>query len=435
MQRLEIKLLGPVSECNIEIRDYLVFTGAQASGKSTIAKSIFFFNNIKNLLIQLIRRMNLMKDEETIELSLGLRLKREIRSNFLQIFGTTLAMDPQMSMTYTYENGETITLYLTDNQYQKNFAEVKISQGMWRNILALERSVNSGLYSDPAEIKHVIESKVFCNDYEIVYIPAGRSLMTLLSSQINYFYSTLDDVQKRSIDYCTQNYLERILRMKTFFTDGYTQLIHETKTTTDIKINLDALGLAADLAFRILKGEYKNISGDERLQISDKRYVKINYASSGQQESVWILNVLFYYLLNKIKAHFIIEEPESHLFPDAQKLIVEFITLVKNQNNMVTMTTHSPYVLGSINNLLYAEKISDEENQSEVDRIIPKILWLKYDSMGAYFLEHGRLTDMRNDEFMDIDHDVIDGASQTINSAYEEMVEIDLKKGKAYDTQ
>ncbi|MBR7046700.1 MAG: hypothetical protein IKI23_13790 [Lachnospiraceae bacterium] len=82
MQRLEIRLLGPVSECNIEIRDYLVFTGAQASGKSTIAKSIFFFNNIKNLLIQLIRRMNLMKDEETIELSLGLRLKREIRSNF-----------------------------------------------------------------------------------------------------------------------------------------------------------------------------------------------------------------------------------------------------------------------------------------------------------------------------------------------------------------
>lgn len=46
MQRLEIRLLGPVSECNIEIRDYLVFTGAQASGKSTIAKSIFFFNGV-----------------------------------------------------------------------------------------------------------------------------------------------------------------------------------------------------------------------------------------------------------------------------------------------------------------------------------------------------------------------------------------------------
>ena len=430
MQRLEIRLLGPVSECNIEIRDYLVFTGAQASGKSTIAKSIFFFNNIKNLLIQLIRRMNLMKDEETIELSLGLRLKREIRSNFLQIFGTTLAMDPRMSMTYTYENGETITLFLTDNQYQKNFAEVKISQGMWGNILDLERSVKNGRYSDPAEIKYVIERKVFCNDYEIVYIPAGRSLMTLLSSQINYFYSTLDDVQKRSIDYCTQNYLERILRMKPFFTDGYTQLIHETKTITDRKIHLDALYMAAELASLILKGEYRNISGEERLQISDKRYIKINYASSGQQESVWILNVLFYYLLNNIKAHFIIEEPESHLFPDAQKLMVEFITLAKNQNNPVTITTHSPYVLGSINNLLYAEKISDKENQSEVDRIIPKILWLKYDSMGAYFLENGRLTDIRSDEFMDIDHDVIDGASQTINLAYEEMVEIDLKKRK-----
>ena len=428
MQRLEIRHFGPVSKCNIEIRDYLVFTGTQASGKSTVAKSVFFFNNIKNVLFQLIRRLNLKNNEETIELSLGERLKREIRSNFLQIFGTTMAMDPHMSIRYTYENGETITLYLKDTPSQKNFAEVKVSGGLWQVIRDLEQSIKSESYSDVSEYKRVIEREVFCNDYEIVYIPAGRSLMTLLSSQINYFYSTLDDIQKRSIDYCTQNYLERIMRMKPFFTDGYAQLIDETKTTTDRKINVDALSMAADLSRRILKGEYKNISGEERLQISDNRYVKINYASSGQQESVWILNVLFYYLLNNVKSHFIIEEPESHLFPDAQKLIVELITMAKNQNNLVTITTHSPYVLGSINNLLYANKISNQENRSVVEKVIPRILWLKYDSMGAYFLENGKLIDIRNSEYMDIDHDVIDGASRTINSDYEQMVEINLKK-------
>ena len=63
------------------------------------------------------------------------------------------------------------------------------------------------------------------------------------------------------------------------------------------------------------------MNGEERLQVSEDRYVKINFASSGQKEAVWILNVVFYYLLNNKKTFFIIEEPESHLFPDAQKLM------------------------------------------------------------------------------------------------------------------
>lgn len=72
-----------------------------------------------------------------------------------------------------------------------------------------------------------------------------------------------------------------------------------------------------------------NRDGEERLQLENGKYVRINFASSGQQEVVWILNVLFYYLLNNKKIYFIIEEPESHLFPNAQKLIAEFIALVQ----------------------------------------------------------------------------------------------------------
>lgn len=67
---------------------------------------------------------------------------------------------------------------------------------------------------------------------------------------------------------------------------------------TDIKINKENLKQCADLMKQILHGEYRNVDGEERLQVSQDRYVKINFASSGQQEAVWILNVVFYYLLN-----------------------------------------------------------------------------------------------------------------------------------------
>ena len=48
MERIVINKLGPIGHCDVEINDFMVFTGPQASGKSTIAKSIFFFKNIKN---------------------------------------------------------------------------------------------------------------------------------------------------------------------------------------------------------------------------------------------------------------------------------------------------------------------------------------------------------------------------------------------------
>ena len=50
MERIVIDKLGPVKHCDLKINDFMVFTGPQASGKSTIAKSIFFFKDIKNIL-------------------------------------------------------------------------------------------------------------------------------------------------------------------------------------------------------------------------------------------------------------------------------------------------------------------------------------------------------------------------------------------------
>lgn len=41
MQRIEINHLGPIQHCEMNIDDFIVCTGAQASGKSTLAKSVY----------------------------------------------------------------------------------------------------------------------------------------------------------------------------------------------------------------------------------------------------------------------------------------------------------------------------------------------------------------------------------------------------------
>lgn len=426
MERLSIKKLGPIEECEIEINEFMILTGPQASGKSTVSKCVFFFENLKGLLTGLIQKSLIATDQSTMEITLYNRFIREIRNNFLQIFGTTWAMDPDMTISYVYGNEEVVSISLTQRDEINNFAYIEISRGLRDGIFALEKKYlkSTDVVLSLNEIKKDVYRNLFCNEREIVYIPAGRSLITLLSSQINYLYSTMDDQQKRSLDYCTQNYLERILQIKPFFRESLSQLILNELMTTDRRFDQSVLRLAADISRKILKGEYRSIDGEERLQISAEKYIKINYSSSGQQEAVWILNVLFYYMLNGKKVQFIIEEPESHLYPDAQKLMTDYIALVAASGNRILMTTHSPYVLGSVNNLLYARHISTKVDTKKLEGLCDPHLWLDFHSMQAFHVQNGILRDCTDSVFENIENDVIDGASDDINNQFEKMVDL-----------
>lgn len=426
MERLSIKKLGPIEECEIEINEFIILTGPQASGKSTVSKCVFFFENLKGLLTGLIQKSLIATDQSVREITLYNRFIREIRNNFLQIFGTTWAMDPDMTISYVYGNKEVVAISLTQSDEINNFAYIEISRGLRDGIFALEKKYlkSADVVLSLNEIKKDVYRNLFCNEREIVYIPAGRSLITLLSSQINYLYSTMDDQQKRSLDYCTQNYLERILQIKPFFRESLSQLILNELMTTDRRFDQSVLRLAADISRKILKGEYRSIDGEERLQISAEKYIKINYSSSGQQEAVWILNVLFYYMLNGKKVQFIIEEPESHLYPDAQKLMTDYIALVASSGNRILMTTHSPYVLGSVNNLLYARHISTKVDEKKLEELCDPHLWLDFHSMQAFHVQNGILRDCTDSVFENIENDVIDGASDDINNQFEKMVDL-----------
>ena len=425
MKKIIIHQLGPISHCELEMNHFMVFTGPQASGKSTVAKSIFFFKNIKNLLFTQLRKQYFLKDmidKETVSLSAVGRIFKEIRSNFLQIFGSTWHMEHSMYLQYYYSESTFIKISLYDGgALSPNYIWIETSEDL-KTFLSRQDQDKIMDSEDFLTLKEEINA-LFHDNAETVYVPAGRSMITLLSTQLNYIYSSMDDAQKRNLDYCTQNYLERILQIKPEFSHSIAQMINNTIGLTDIKLDKPLIFAAGELMREILKGEYRYVNGEERLQVSEDRYVKINFSSSGQQEAVWILNVLFYYLLNNKKAYFIIEEPESHLFPNAQKLIMEFIALVQSQNrNQIFITTHSPYILGTINNLLYANKISNKVPQAELGKIISRDKWLDFKNVSAFFIHNGEAEECVDKEFEAIENEVIDGASEDINADFEKMV-------------
>ncbi len=428
MQVLKIHKLGPIEDCELKINDTMVLTGKQASGKSTIAKSIFFFKNIRKLLELQMKKILLPGNGEKI--TLKNRLIKAVRVNFLQIFGSTWCMDKEMSLEYTFSKDISVKVSLKDDEMNPNYIWIGFSEALTEKLDKLNETYLDDVFSDEVFSTTDVHDKVceiFSDTMDVVYIPAGRSMLTLFSNQLNYIYSVMDDEQKRELDYCTQNYLETILKMKSFFSKDIKKMIYEAVHLTGTKANQKVLQKAYSVITDILQGEYKYIDGEERLQISEGRYVKINFASSGQQEAVWILNVLFYHLLNNKKTYFIIEEPESHLFPDAQKKIIEFISLVQKEQNQVLITTHSPYVLGTMNNLLYANEVFLETGDIDVKSIVDENYFMQYEMFSGYYVESGKIQNCMDDEFRQIKNEVIDGASCDINNDYDALVAIKYK--------
>ena len=423
MQRLIIKNFGPIKNCDIDVKDFLVLTGPQASGKSTVAKSVFFFNYLKDILFQYVIKTNQRKSLYETR-SLKESFVFEVRNAFVQSFGENVG-NTDTSIKYIYDNGRFVEVTFNESNAGELIVVPKLDNELLKAIDMLDDEIKENGIKNADDIKRIIYSDIFKNDMEILYIPAGRSLLTLLSAQIGYLYSVMDDRQKSTMDYCTQNYLERVLQIKSYFDRGPSQLLKK-ELNNNGNIDEAILKMAIVKMEEILKGEYKNSDGEELLKLSDNEFIKLNYASSGQQEAVWITNMLFYYMLGNMKTYFIIEEPESHLFPEAQKAITELISIAKNDKNKVLITTHSPYILGSINNLLYADKIGKSKNKEMVEELVSPHMWLSHSVMGAYYLENGMLENILDEEYQDINHDVIDGVSSVINETYEKLTDLNL---------
>lgn len=128
----------------------------------------------------------------------------------------------------------------------------------------------------------------------------------------------------------------------------------------------------------------------------------------------------FNIILENKKSFVIVEEPEAHLFPIAQKDVISLISLMLNlTDSKAIITTHSPYILTSLNILLYSDKV---ERNLKVKRsaVIDKSVRINYNMFGAYKFESGinessNMENLLDEESHMIGTDYIDYVSSITN--------------------
>lgn len=169
---------------------------------------------------------------------------------------------------------------------------------------------------------------------------------------------------------------------------------------------------------KILKADYVNDSDGEKFYFDEHHWVKLMYGSSGQQEALWILMLTLIIILENRRAFVVIEEPEAHLFPIAQKDMISLIALMVNAtDSQVIITTHSPYILTSSNILLYSEKV-ENNYRGEEKPVIPRSIRLSYHKFAAYKVENAAdsLTSLMDENSHMISTDYIDKVSEITNN-------------------
>ena len=122
-----------------------------------------------------------------------------------------------------------------------------------------------------------------------------------------------------------------------------------------------------------------------------------------------------------------IEEPELSLWPEMQmELMQRMVEICIGNGDMgIMFTTHSPYILSTINNLIYAYQVGENSSVAEaVNEIIPRKYWLNPQNVAVFMINQGQIKDIMDAELRQIQSEYIDSASDIINEKYDQIFNI-----------
>jgi len=127
----------------------------------------------------------------------------------------------------------------------------------------------------------------------------------------------------------------------------------------------------------------------------------------------------------------IVEEPEQNLFPTAQRNVLYDLFSAYNDKdeNLLIITTHSPYMIDYTSLAVKAASIktSDKQLESELENIVPKSSRLEGNKVCVYQIRNGKITALEKYENMPSDDNFLNKELSETNDLFGQLLEIEDK--------
>ncbi|OUT10434.1 hypothetical protein B9N62_10060 [Campylobacter concisus] len=388
MQKVIIQKLGPINYCEITIKPFTIFIGDSGTGKSIILRTI-------SLLKWIYKKMQykaILKHSKTKTDALRFRLDGLLKNSMLEDFFTK---DTYVELL---ENDVSI-IVIKNGKLTPKYKNIK------KNSLAIGKIL-------------------FLNDIrsslpEILSSPSGK--------RARFSYYTSDMIE---------NFYKSFYHFKKYDLDTIDLSISSKKRVAYDQIYVTRKG--SEIKFENASSGEKNLSIIELICSYFAEHYDFANSFSNTLTGLIVNGAVFEnlgrlqdYLKNNEKQSFMdifIEEPEANLFPEKQKRIAYYLASLQKTKNApeLILSTHSPYILTSVNNLLYASELvkQDQSLKEKVTEIIDDKFLLDAENCSAYLIEGGVAKSIIDKETNLINADELDSVSGSIMQDFERLMEL-----------
>lgn len=438
-EKLILKNFGPIKNAEIDVKDMMVFIGAQSSGKSTLAKLITIFSDFN---FRQGHNTTLKKELEKYNLS------SFIKSNtYISFESSFFKYKYQKSSENKIDYNRILNVFLdlerdTKTEIDSDLKSIRTILGIMINVIlrdgksdVLLREIQKdnyfGIIENPERLineeddfklfadnilrcynkrisinelrelaRQVVRVFSFIRPMDSMYIPSERIILPLIVGNIG-----------------------GLINNKINFPQYILYAVQEFEKSL-IKIDSLPLSIIGDL-------RYKRSNNQSFIYHNKNQKVFLTEASSGVQSVLPIMLLIESSIIkdNYINLNYVVEEPEINLYPEAQYELTKYLvescleTEHKVQSKNLILTTHSPYILASINNLLLAYK-KGTSNPIQTKEIIPEKSWINPKNFNAYEVKNGKVKRIFNKKTKLIDDNIIDEVSDIIMDDFKKIATI-----------
>lgn len=382
MPKITIKNVGPIKDVSLDLNQITMLIGEQSTGKSTIAKIISYCLWYQK---RLATEYFLQKQRENYEV-LGGEFKNRLE-HFHRMAGymneESFISFESPSGSFKYNNKK---LIITNEENLSNYQRSKILY------IPAERSLLSIPEVADRDLPEINIRSFLFDLLDASKNYTKQSSLKLLDLKMHYFYEDKKHFLKgnksdiSSYDVLLSNASSGLQALTPLIiaVDNLFEVVAQGKQNsisfTD-KENIDVL--YRNIMQEMLKkyGMETILKAIEKAVVTNKKSKKnlpMNVVIETYQNIITIKNL-----------QLIIEEPELSLFPSTQKNFMYYLLRkfsgANNRENRLILTTHSPYMLYSLNNCMLSGLV---ESKMERGTDIPTVDPAKVD---IYQVEDGKV--------------------------------------------
>jgi hypothetical protein len=426
VRTLTVKNFSVIKEAKLEFGKITVLIGPQSSGKSLLCKLAYFFQQVV-----------VEQAEEAIKASEEFE---QFRQRLINAFNHWFAFDPipTESSEIRYCAGSYVVSHLLERHGLPGTARLQWDfspefeecyQLVWKKLNA--EKIRRESLPNPKFFASEIRERLSALRGEYApevysYIPSTRSFFLSIHQAIFGTAGRRDNIQLRFSQDFDYGFESRI--PKSALDHPLTQWINSESE-------------------RILQGKVVSAGSDYHFLSKEGRTLTLPILSSGTQELLPLLTCLREYVAASAAVAktldlphalhqrlFFLEEPESNVFPTTQYDIVRVFARMSNEPALDAywvITTHSPYILSSFNNLIEAGQAAhnNPKLRSKIAKIVPEKYWIKGGDFAAYSIEDGKLKSILNKSGF-VEANYLDQVSEVIGDEFDKLLRLEYERTK-----